>query len=106
MTSVVIIYCNYSRCTTERCQSHCNALAEVCWKYYLLLTFLTSINIPLVLFTSQKLKEIGGKFGDNALVNLNQLSSEEKKALNEAIEAENMGPKVETDVMHAHQLST
>ena len=76
------------------------AFAQVGWKYYLLFVLLTAINIPLVwwLFPETKgltLEEIGEKFGDEVVVHWTNADENEKKKLEEIVQAENLiGEKV------------
>lgn len=69
------------------------AFAQVGWKYYILFILLSAINLPIILifFPETKglaLEEIGEKFGDDVIVRLTNITTEQREQLDEAIKAE------------------
>jgi hypothetical protein len=82
------------------------AFAQVGWKYYLLFIILTAINIPIIwaFFPETKglaLEEVGEKFGDNVVVRLTNITTEQRDQLDEAIKAE----KSTSESTHVEQMS-
>ncbi|KAH8697583.1 general substrate transporter [Talaromyces proteolyticus] len=69
------------------------AFAQVGWKYYLLFIILSAINIPIIwtLFPETKglaLEEVGEKFGDDVIVKLTNITTEQREQLDDAIRAD------------------
>jgi hypothetical protein len=67
------------------------ALATISWKYYMVFVALTVVNIFLVYWlfpetAGLSLEEIGAKFGDEVVVQLTTLTSEERDLLDQKID--------------------